>query len=119
MIELHRLRNELILAASETAILQDIYVKQCELVGQRNTNTQIGEGITFDQLSPAESEVEIVNFIDHGPSHQENIGLTVREFDKALLSNLNFRNPDSFKLNILTTGLEELRAVLYYQLLQK
>jgi len=27
MIELHRLRNELILAASETAILQDIYVK--------------------------------------------------------------------------------------------
>ena len=48
MIELHRLRNELILAASETAILQEVYVAQCELVGQRNTNTSIAEGISFD-----------------------------------------------------------------------
>jgi len=45
--------------------------------------------------------------------------LAVSEFDPALLSNMNFRNPDSFKLNILTAGLEEVRAILQYQLLQK
>jgi len=38
----------------------------------------------------------------------ENIELAVKEFDPALLSNLNFRHPDSFKFNILTSGLEEI-----------
>ena len=43
----------------------------------------------------------------------------MREYDPSLLSNFNFRNPDSFKLNITSAGLEEVRAVLMYQLLQK
>lgn len=42
------------------------------------------------------------------------IDLAAREFDPTLLSNMNFRNPDSFKINILTSGLEEIRAVLQY-----
>jgi hypothetical protein len=44
----------------------------------------------------------------------EKIGLAIAEFDPALLSNLNFRNPDSFKLNVLSAGLEEVRAILQY-----
>lgn len=43
----------------------------------------------------------------------------MREYDPCLLSNFNFRNPDSFKINITTAGLEEVRSVLMYQLLQK
>jgi len=42
----------------------------------------------------------------------DKIDLAVREFDILLLSNLNFRNPDSFKINMLTAGLEEVRAIL-------
>jgi len=42
----------------------------------------------------------------------DKIDLAVREFDILLLSNLNFRNPDSFKINVLTAGLEEVRAIL-------
>lgn len=42
----------------------------------------------------------------------EDIGLSIKEFDPTLLSNLNFRHPDTFKLNILTSGLEEIRAIL-------
>jgi len=57
--------------------------------------------------------------MDNGPAHMENFGLAISEFDSALLSNINFRNPDAFKLNILTSGLEEIRAVLTYQLMQK
>jgi hypothetical protein len=56
----------------------------------------------------------MVNFIDDGPSSTNVIELAVAEFDPALMSNMNFRNPDSFKLNILTSGLEEIRAVLQY-----
>ena len=32
---------------------------------------------------------------------------------------MNFRNPDTYKLNITDAGLEEVRGVLMYQLLQK
>jgi hypothetical protein len=44
------------------------------------------------------------------------IELAIKEFDPTLLSNFNFTNPDSLKLNILTSGLEEVRAILQYQL---
>ena len=36
-----------------------------------------------------------------------------------LKSNLNFRSPDAIKMMMCTSGLEELRAVLHYQLMQK
>jgi len=45
--------------------------------------------------------------------------LTIKEFDPALLSNLNYKHPDAFKMSVLTSGLEEVRAVLAYQLMQK
>ena len=47
----------------------------------------------------------------------EKIELAISEYDTNLLSNVNFRNPDSFKINILTSGLEEVRAILHYQLM--
>jgi len=40
------------------------------------------------------------------------IKLAIREFDPQLLSNFNFRNPDALKVNVLTSGLEEARAIL-------
>lgn len=54
----------------------------------------------------------LVNFMDHGCAYTEPIDLAIKEFDPALMSNLNFRHPDAFKINILTAGLEEVRAVL-------
>ena len=57
--------------------------------------------------------------MDEGPAHQVKIGLDVQEFDPTLLSNFNFRSPDALKLCITTAGLEEVRAVLAYQLMQK
>ena len=57
--------------------------------------------------------------MDHGCAHNHPIDLAIKEFDPTLLSNFNFRNPDAFKLNVLTSGLEEIRAILQYQMLQK
>lgn len=118
MMEMHRLRSELMIAASETWMLSEIYLQQCDTVGQKQTKLLQSEGISFDS-DLNDQEEKLVNYVDHGPAHMENIDLAVREFDPALLSNLNFRNPDAFKICILTSGLEELRAVLQYQLLQK
>ncbi len=117
MIELVRLRSELILTTSETAVLQKVYLTQCELVGLSDQKVELSDGISFDPLN--NDDATFVNFIDHGPSHLDTIGLTVREFDRALLSAINFRNPDSFRLNILDAGLEEIRAILAYQIFQK
>ena len=110
MVELQRLRCELILAATETSILQEVYLQQCEVVGVKNPKVIGQEGITFE----LNEEEDRINYIDHGPSHMEDIGLSIKEFDPILLSNLNFRHPDTFKLNILTAGLEEIRGILQY-----
>ena len=43
--------------------------------------------------------------------------LAINEFDPSLRSHINFSDPDSFKMMICPTGLEELRAVLFYELM--
>jgi hypothetical protein len=60
-----------------------------------------------------------VNYVDQGPANGVAIDLAASEFDPTLLSNMNFKHPDSFQLSILTSGLEEVRAVLAYQVMQK
>lgn len=90
---------------------------QCELVGLKDQRIELSDGINFELFSPDEDTHQYVNYIDHGPSHQDKIKLTVREFDLGLLSVMNFRNPDTFRLNILTAGLEEVRAILAYQIM--
>lgn len=116
--ELARIRQEIILAATETAILTQIYMKQCALVGEKNSRVELDSGITWEQ-GEEEQNREHVNFCEDGPAHLDTIKLAIREFDPQLLSNFNFRNPDSLKLNILNSGLEEARAILQYQVLQK
>ena len=66
-----------------------------------------------------DDQSEVVNYFDEGTSHTIDIGLAAREYDPCLLSNFNFRNPDTLKINLTDAGLEEVRGVLMYQLLQK
>jgi hypothetical protein len=60
-----------------------------------------------------------VNFIDDGPAASIDFDLAIREYDGMLKSNLNFRNPDAVKMLTTTSGLEELRGALHYQLMHK
>jgi hypothetical protein len=60
-----------------------------------------------------------VNFLDDGPAATIEFDLAIKEFDQMLKSNLNFRNPDAVKMLICTSGLEELRGILHYQLMHK
>ena len=43
--------------------------------------------------------------------------LAVNEFDVKLKSHLNFSDPECFKAIILPLGLEELRAVVAYEVM--
>jgi hypothetical protein len=77
----------------------------------KSVKLSLTEGISFDDSTDTDN---FVNFTDHGCAHSETIDLAIKEFDPVLLSNFNFRNPDAFKLNVLTSGLEEVRAILTY-----
>ena len=58
-----------------------------------------------------------INFIDEGPMTGVETYLAASEFDKSLMSCLNFRDPLCIQCMITTSGLEELRAVIHYQIL--
>ena len=49
MCELLRLRQEIILAAAETATLAQVYKQQCEMVSERNYKVLLEEGISFTE----------------------------------------------------------------------
>ena len=42
--------------------------------------------------------------------------LSIKEFDPTLLANLNFSDPEAFKALVCPLGLEELRCVVRYEL---
>lgn len=59
----------------------------------------------------------MVNFVDVGPATGTSFGLTIEEFDTRLTSTFNFSEPECFKSLILPLGLEELRAVVAYEIM--
>ena len=62
-------------------------------------------------------ESETVNFIDDGPVSDTKVRLAINEFDVTLRSSLNFGDPECFKALVLPLGLEELRAIVAYEIM--
>jgi len=58
------------------------------------------------------------NFVDYGPGHKTAYptNLAISEFDPTMLSCINFADPEAFKALLCPLGLEELRAVYRYEL---
>jgi hypothetical protein len=59
------------------------------------------------------------NYVDTGPGNDLGIPteLSIKEFDPSLISILNFADPEAFKALICPLGLEELRAVVLYEVM--
>lgn len=55
--------------------------------------------------------------MDEGPEGCLESELAIKEFDPTLASALNFADPEAFKALVCPLGLEELRAVVRYELL--
>ena len=58
-----------------------------------------------------------INFVEDGPASDLEIKLAINEFDKKLRSFVNFSDPECFKNMILPMGLEELRVVVQYEVM--
>lgn len=113
-LEFMRLRTELILCLSECAILQKVYTDQVSKCNQKGYKPLYSEGLAFENGILPHNEL---NFVDDGPAHMLDIELAINEVDKTCASNLNFRNPDAFKMMTTKSGLEEIRLVLHYQMM--
>jgi hypothetical protein len=118
IVELLRLRNELILARSETAVLESVYAEQKVICGNKGIKMYFEEGISFSSVAEDRAK-DYIDYVEEGPGYGLNIDLAICEFDAKLVSNLNFRHPDALKLCCTTSGLEEVRAALTYQIMQK
>ena len=101
---------------SESMVLQEIYEAQAKIVNRPNFKPFFTDQVKFDNYLNDQFKV---NYLDDGPSATLEFDLAIREYDSLLKSNLNFRNPDSVKMMICTSGLEELRAIVHYQLMHK
>ncbi len=115
-VELLRLRQELITTMSETMVLTEIYEGQGKLVNRPNFRPFFADQVKFDNYL---IDTTKVNYIDDGPAAGFEFDLAIKEFDQVLKSNVNFRNPDALKMLLCTSGLEELRGILHYQLMHK
>jgi hypothetical protein len=58
------------------------------------------------------------NFVDTGPGNETfvQLELAIKEFDPSLTSCINFADPEAFKALVSPLGLEELRIVVRYEL---
>ena len=115
-VELVRMRQELMMSISEVKVLQDLYTRQVNLCNMASLKATYSESLTFD---PGFLEKDMINYVDHGPASMLEIELAISELDEDMKSNLNFRSPDAFKILLTRSGLEELRTVLHYQMMQK
>ena len=58
------------------------------------------------------------NYVDSGPGMETFVetDLAIKEFDPSMTAVLNFANPEAFKALVCPLGLEELRVVVHYEL---
>ena len=115
-VESIRLRRHLIKTIHECDILEEIYASQLGM-----TNTPVGkiilqEGIPFETSSISKGNV---NFVDTNDGSKMTFDLAFREFDGTLKSCLDFKSDSCVKGLMTDIGVEELRAVLHYQMMQK
>ena len=59
------------------------------------------------------------NFVDEGPGSElhQNSDLAINEFDPSLRAVMSFGDPEAFKALVCPLGLEEMRLVVYYELI--
>lgn len=113
--EILRLRNVLLNTIQQSKILAQVYTAQAKLLS-------VEPKINFKEQMNIEHFVtngpeNFVNFIETGPATDLDIDLAINEFDAALRSSVNFSDPEAFKAMMLPLGLEELRAVVAYELM--
>lgn len=60
-----------------------------------------------------------MNLIDYNDGSKLDFDLAFREFDGTLKSSLDFKSESCVKALMTDLGVEELRAILHYQMMQQ
>lgn len=115
-LEVMRVRQELMMCVSECSMLEELFLRQAKRCNMASLKASYAEGLSFPSRLAEPSEI---NYVDDGPASHLTVDLAIRELDPTLLSNLNFRSPDAFKIMVTNSGLEELRLILHYQTMHK
>jgi hypothetical protein len=111
LLEVIRLREELIQRIHETDILSMVYRHQLKITNKDSFKLILQDAITFDTQCIIK---EPVNYVDYNDGSKIQFDLPVREFDHTLKANLDFKSESCIKALMLDLGVEELRAVLHY-----
>lgn len=114
-VEVLRLRLLLLNTIEQSKILEQVYQSQAKLLGME-PKINFKEQMNVEHFVTNGPE-NFVNFIETGSATDLNLDLAINEFDAALRSSVNFSDPEAFKALILPLGLEELRAVAAYELM--
>lgn len=115
-LEVLRLREELIRVVHEGDVLADVYRYQLRKAERQAEKLVQAQSTGFDTSSITK---ENANFVDFNDGSKLEIDLAFTEFDTTLKASLDFRSESCIKALMTNLGVEELRAVLRYQLTQK
>ncbi len=59
-----------------------------------------------------------MNLVDYNDGSRLDFDFPFREFDMSLKANLDFRSESCIKALMIDLGVEDLRAILHYQMMQ-
>jgi hypothetical protein len=118
-MEAHRLRSDLIALVHETDVLSAVYWDQ--LVKTQKTAMKLvsRDAIAFETATISKDGLNLVDLNDGSKLSPEQMDIAVMEFDATLGASLDFRSESCLKALMTDLGVEELRAVVHYQLMQK
>ena len=115
IMEVLRLREELIERVNETNILAKIYEEQGRLAGKSKIQVDHDAPIAFATSGQLK---DFVNIVDMNDGKNKNFKLSFMEFDEELRANLDLRSESCIKALMTDLGVEEVRAILHYQVMQ-
>lgn len=114
IMEVIRLREEIIMRMHESSILGRIYDSQCAVTG-KSAKYSINEQVSFATNQVNAENMNIVDLND-GVNLKFSTALPFMEFDRSLSANLDFKSESCIKALFTDLGVEELRAILHLQI---
>jgi len=115
-VEVLRLRHDLIQIVHETEVLSRVYTEQLRRTGKGAWKLVGRDPIPFETQTISKDSM---NLVDHNDGSKLELDLAALEFDATVTACLDFRSESCVKALMTDLGLEELRAVVHYQLMQK
>ena len=97
-------------------VLKNVFGEQCTLMG-KEPKVSFSESFKFQtHLSGGNYWY---NYVDSGPGMETFVEstLSIKEFDPSLAAVINFSDPEAFKALVCPLGLEELRAIVRYEII--